>query len=110
MYERPFTDPLQNGGYEYTATFSQAWGGYLAPVKLTYSSSDPSVVYIDDQGAFCTMAPGTAVLTAVDPSVPNREYALTVQVQDCFQWEYTAPDDFLYLAFTWPFILLIMEA
>ena len=43
------------------------------------------------------MAPGEAVLTAVDPGTPEREYALTVRVQDCFQWEYAALPENAYL-------------
>lgn len=96
VIRKEFTKFGLNSGYGYAYDFAAVWKEAL-PKTLTYSSSDPSVVYIDDQGAFCTMAPGTAVLTAVDPNAPNREYALTVQVQDCFQWEYTAPETNVYL-------------
>lgn len=94
VYERPFTDSLQNGGYGYTATFSQAWGDYLAPVKMTYSSSDPAVVAVNEEGVFTTLAPGTAVVSALDENHDGAafRYDLAVTVEDHFCWKYSLPD------------------
>lgn len=94
VYERPFTDPLQNGGYGYTATFSQAWGDYLAPVKMTYSSSDPAVVAVNEEGVFTTLAPGTAVVSALDENHDGAafRYDLAVTVEDHFCWDYSLSD------------------
>lgn len=94
VYERSFADVLGNGGYGYTTDFSQAWGGYLAPVKMTYSSSDPAVVIVNEDGVFTTLAPGTAVVSALDENHDGAafRYDLSVTVEDHFCWEYTLPD------------------
>lgn len=87
-----------NGGYGYSSTFAEEWEWrqpeiqVALPEHLTFTSSAPDIVAVNDQGELTTLAPGTAVLTAADPDAPDRQYTLTFQVQDRFQWEYGAPD------------------
>ena len=77
-----------NSGYGYTSSFAEEWGGGL-PENLTFTSSDTDVVRIDSHGNFSTFGPGEAVLTAVSPDDASCQYALTVTVQDHFDWLYT---------------------
>ena len=74
-------------GYGYSADFTGVWQGTL-PETLEVTSSKPSVVYTSPQGRFTTLTPGEAVLTAFDPGSPDRQYELTIRVEDAFQWTY----------------------
>lgn len=94
IYEKAFVDDLGNGGYGYSSTFALAWGGNLPWGKMVFSSSNPEVVAVNSLGIFTTLAPGTAVISAVDMSQPDSilQYDLTVTVEDRFRWEYNLPD------------------
>lgn len=94
VYEKTFVDDLGNGGYGYSSTFAQAWGGDLPWGKLAFSSSNPEIVAVNSLGIFTTLAPGTAVISAVDISQPDPvlQYDLTITVEDCFRWKYKLPD------------------
>lgn len=94
IYEKAFIDDLGNGGYGYSATFAEAWGGDLPWGKMAFSSSNPEVVAVNSLGIFTTLAPGTAVISAVDMSQPDSplRYDLTITVEDHFRWEYNLPD------------------
>ena len=85
----PVASKAMQAGYGYIQTFSTQWAEAL-PEKLTYVSSKPSVVQIDETGRFVTLLPGKADLTATDPE--GHRYVLTVQVEDAFSWEYTLED------------------
>lgn len=94
IYEKAFVDDLGNGGYGYSATFAGAWGGDLPWGKMVFSSSNPEVVAVNSLGIFTTLAPGTAVISAMDMSQPDSplRYDLTITVEDHFRWEYNLPD------------------
>lgn len=94
VQEKVFVDDLGNGGYGYSETFAQAWGGDLPWGKMVFSSSNPEVAAVNSLGIFTTLAPGTAVISAVDMSQPDPvfRYDLKVTVEDCFRWEYHLPD------------------
>lgn len=72
-------------GYGYSDYFASEWDGEL-PEELVYSSSAPEIVAINDEGRFSTLAPGTAVLTAEDPSDASKKYTLTITVKDELDW------------------------
>ena len=92
IFNKDMVDFSYNSGYGYTRSFASEWGGFLPPTLSVYTSSGPAVVQINDQGEFTTLLPGTAVLTAVDPNVPEVAYTLTVSVQDHFNWSFQLPD------------------
>lgn len=46
-----------NAGYGYTYSFCGAWGETL-PAGLSYASSDPAVVVINEEGRFTTLSAG----------------------------------------------------
>ena len=83
-----------SSGYGYSSSFASEWKDPL-PGGLEYISSDPDVVRIDEYGQFSTLLPGEAVLTARDPSDPDTEYTLTIQVGDHFDWDFyfSLPED-----------------
>lgn len=56
------------------------------PDTMEYRSSDPEIIFINEQGAFTTLSPGTAVLAAWDPGDPGVCYTMTFQVTDRFDW------------------------
>ena len=78
--------------YGCSAFFHDVWQGEL-PRDLRFTSSDPSVVYVQPEGGgFSALTPGTAELTAYEPRKPGILYVLEVQVDDAFAWEYTMED------------------
>lgn len=87
----PVAEKQLTTGYGFVSSFAGEWGGPL-PETLVYASSKPAVVRIIDTGGFTAFAPGTAVLTAWDPEVPDVRYALNVEVVDAFQWEHSLKD------------------
>lgn len=80
-------------GYGCNESFFDAWQGEL-PETLRFTSSKPSVVYIqpNGQGGFSALAPGTTQLTAYEPQKTDVLYVLDVQVDDAFAWDYTVED------------------
>ena len=87
---------------EYTETTLQYGRNAVFPIQavssrtgydnIVYSSSDPSVVYIAENGAFSTLTPGTAVLTAAFPQDGNYQVDVTIHVSDEFAWDYQVSD------------------
>lgn len=67
------------------------------PVGLTYSSSNPDVVYINSSGLFSALSPGTAVLTGVSSQDPGTRYTITVQVSSKVPWDYQIADTTLWV-------------
>lgn len=88
VISKELVDFGHNSGYGYTSRFRQEWGDPL-PEDMTFTSSDTDVVKIDGQGFFYTVGPGKAVLTATGRKDDSRQYALTVIVQDQFDWKWT---------------------
>lgn len=67
------------------------------PAGLTYSSSNPDVAYIDSNGMFSALSPGTAVLTGVSAQDPGTHYTITVQVSSTVPWDYQIADTTLWV-------------
>lgn len=83
-------------------SFGGQWGNLNPsnaglPAGLSYSSSNPSVAYIDSDGFFSALAPGTAVLTGVSAQDPGTHYTITVQVSNTVPWDYQIADTTLWV-------------
>ena len=107
LWTKAFSDYVGNGGYGYTTNFREVWGNFLPPVETAYTSSNPSVAAINEDGTFSTLAPGTAVLSAVmELEGIIFQYDLTVTVEDEFRWLPWLPDCALTEGGTEPWISL----
>lgn len=102
----PVTPVVENRSMSTQYGRSYSFGGQWAdlnprdaglPAGLTYSSSNPDVVYINSSGFFSALMPGTAVLTGISSQDPGTRYTITVQVNDEFAWDYNISNATLYV-------------
>ena len=70
-----------------------SYSGDTAYDELIYTSSDPSIVSVSENGMATLLAPGRATVTITFPKDGNYQCSYTVTVEDYFDWDYDQPAD-----------------
>ena len=70
-----------------------SYSGDTAFDELIYTSSDPSIVSVSENGMATLLAPGRADVTITFPKDGNYQCSYTVTVEDYFDWDYDQPAD-----------------